>query len=396
MMPLMAAGMAPALSSGLRLGPWLWGARADSVAFVGSTCLALLIALAGHRLGVTGVSDWMWLVLILGVDVAHVHATWFRTYFDRSELERHPLRYLGLPLLLYAVGVLAYHGSPLLFWRVLVYMAVFHFVRQQAGWVNLYRSRAGNAGSLDRWIDQAAIYSATLYPLLEWHVRPAERAFAWFMAGDFVALPLGAFAPAASVVWGLSLLVFFAKELVRAVWQRELALGKILVVASTAVSWYVGIVAMNSDFVFTATNVLPHGVPYAFLLFHYVRQRSRQGPSGLVSHVAAGGVGAFAAALLMLAFVEELLWDRLVDHDRAWMFGSGTELEPALLGWLVPLLALPQATHYVLDGLLWRRSEARVRPAQRAAVGFVDVDTLHAQTPPAVALKLSPEREIAR
>jgi hypothetical protein len=23
--------------------------------------------------------------------------------------------------------------------------------------------------------------------------------------------------------------------------------------------------------------------------------------------------------------------------------------------WLVPLLALPQATHYVLDGFIWRR-----------------------------------------
>jgi hypothetical protein len=29
--------------------------------------------------------------------------------------------------------------------------------------------------------------------------------------------------------------------------------------------------------------------------------------------------------------------------------------EPALLMWLVPLLALPQSTHYVLDGFIWRR-----------------------------------------
>jgi hypothetical protein len=216
------------------------------------------------------------------------------------------------------------------------------------------------------------------------------------MAGDFVALPLGAIAPAGSVVWGASLLAFFGKELLRAARQRELALGKILVVASTAVSWYVGIVVMNSDFVFTATNVLPHGVPYAFLLFHYVRERSRQRPSGLVSPVAAGGVGAFVAALLTLAFLEELLWDRLVDHDRAWVFGSGSELDPALLGWLVPVLALPQATHYVLDGLLWRGSEARVRPAQRAAVGFVDAARLHGLVPPAAGLELNPEREIAR
>jgi hypothetical protein len=36
----------------------------------------------------------------------------------------------------------------------------------------------------------------------------------------------------------------------------------------------------------------------------------------------------------------------------------------------VPLLALPQGVHYVLDGMLWRRADTRARPAQRAALGF--------------------------
>ena len=37
---------------------------------------------------------------------------------------------------------------------------------------------------------------------------------------------------------------------------------------------------------------------------------------------------------------------------------------------VVPLLALPQAVHYVLDGVLWRRDDTRTRPAQRRALGF--------------------------
>jgi len=36
----------------------------------------------------------------------------------------------------------------------------------------------------------------------------------------------------------------------------------------------------------------------------------------------------------------------------------------------VPLLALPQITHYLLDGLLWRRGETARLPAQRRALGF--------------------------
>jgi hypothetical protein len=41
-----------------------------------------------------------------------------------------------------------------------------------------------------------------------------------------------------------------------------------------------------------------------------------------------------------------------------------------VLALLVPLLALPQATHYVLDGMLWRRGDTRRLPAQRRALGF--------------------------
>jgi hypothetical protein len=49
-----------------------------------------------------------------------------------------------------------------------------------------------------------------------------------------------------------------------------------------------------------------------------------------------------------------MLWDRTVWQDREWLFGQGWDV-----GWLkmliVPALALPQITHYVLDGFIWRR-----------------------------------------
>ena len=41
------------------------------------------------------------------------------------------------------------------------------------------------------------------------------------------------------------------------------------------------------------------------------------------------------------------------------------------LALVVPLLTVPQGTHYVLDGLIWRRGDTRTRPSQRAALGFL-------------------------
>ena len=62
----------------------------------------------------------------------------------------------------------------------------------------------------------------------------------------------------------------------------------------------------------------------------------------------------FLATLWLIAYVEELLWDRGVWHEREWLFGVAWDTGTLKI-LLVPLLALPQLTHYVLDGFIWRR-----------------------------------------
>jgi hypothetical protein len=358
----------------LSCGPWLFGARVDLALFAGSAVLALALVALGHA---TGISDapfpeWGWIAFILAVDVAHVHATWFRTYFDGDELRRHPLRYALIPLAAWAAGVTLYGFGPMLFWRVLAYLALFHFVRQQVGWVAVYRARAGQRNVVDRLIDDACIYAATGYPVLVWHARLDETRFAWFVRGDFVDISaIAARAlPFARAAWLFALVLFAARQLQLFRRERVVMAGKLCVVVATAAAWYVGIVATNSDFDFTVTNVIVHGVPYFGLLWAYGLERKREQPRAFGARVVAGGVGAFVVVAFGLALAEEFLWDRLVWQERAWLFGEGSALPASVLAFVVPLLAVPQATHYVLDGLLWRRRATRERPAQRRALGF--------------------------
>jgi hypothetical protein len=147
---------------------------------------------------------------------------------------------------------------------------------------------------------------------------------------------------------------------------RQFNPGKDIVLATTAVCWYVGIVALNSDYAFTVTNVIIHGVPYLALVYWYRhRQRSSAAPArrGLLRDLLT-----FLAVLWVIAFVEELFWDRSVWHQRDWIFGDWLFGD----GWqwlLVPLLALPQLTHYVLDGFIWkRRSNPRFTLVPTASV----------------------------
>lgn len=336
-------------------GAWLFGRGTDLLVFGGSAALSLLALAFGAATGLLhgDAPDWVWLSMILAVDVAHVWSTSFRVYLDGTEVRRRPLLYLGVPVLCYAVGVTIHALGPDLFWRVLAYVAVFHFVRQQYGWVMLYRKRGGETGALDRWLDTLTIYAATVYPLLWWHANLPRR-FVWFVQNDFVH---GLAAPVAAVLqpvyWGL-LVAFCARQAWLVARGRSPSWGKVLVVLTTWACWWAGIMAFDSDYAFTVTNVLIHGIPYLALTYRYGRARAAQAPSTLVGRLLRGGVVAFVAFVLLAAFVEEALWDRWVWHDRTWLFGRGTDVSALVLTLLVPLLALPQAVHYALDGWIWR------------------------------------------
>ena len=66
----------------------------------------------------------------------------------------------------------------------------------------------------------------------------------------------------------------------------------------------------------------------------------------------------FVLTLVALAFIEEGLWDGLVWREHSDFFALFQGLpaihQHALLAALVPLLTVPQATHYVLDGFIWK------------------------------------------
>ncbi len=352
--------------------PWLFGRATDLWVFGASALVGLVFAGLAPVLAPGGeVPTWAWLVFVLAIDVAHVWATVFRTYLDREELRRRTALYTLLPVGCYALGVALYLDGPLTFWRVLAYVAVFHFVRQQAGWVAVYRARAAETGAVDRWLDTAVIYLATGWPLLYWHAHLPRR-FSWFVAGDF--LDGARLAPlVAPVGWlyATCLATYCLRALLRAASGATPNLGKHLVVAATALAWFVGIVANDDDFVFTATNVTIHGVPYFALLWAYTKARAEERPGTLLARVAGLGVGAFMATLLALALLEELAWDRFVWDDRPelfGLFGDAPRLGATARAFVVPLFALPQAVHYALDGLLWRRSDTG--KAQARALGF--------------------------
>ncbi|MBX7170260.1 MAG: hypothetical protein K1X72_04830 [Pyrinomonadaceae bacterium] len=332
---------------------WLFSPAIDLSVFLGSALAAIILLIVGSSAGFLEEDspDWTWITAVLMIDVAHVWATSFRVYFDIEEFKRRIWLYTLAPISGYLIGVALYSESALTFWRVLAYIAVFHFVRQQYGWVNLYRAKAKENSSLTWWIDAVTIYLASIYPLAFWMTR-LPRNFEWFVQNDFIDIP-NFIEQILFPIYVLSLLTYFAKSVYLYFTEGFLNVGKDIVVATTAICWYVGIVYFNSDYAFTVTNVIIHGVPYFAIVYFYAKAR-RETASSFYRFLSANWL-IFLATLWFLAYIEEFFWHRGIWHERLWLFGSEWEWSKNLKTLLVPLLALPQFTHYVLDGFVWRR-----------------------------------------
>jgi len=331
---------------------WLFSRNIDLSVFLGSAVVSLLLLALGWRLGLLNEEspDWTWITAVLLIDVAHVWSTTFRVYFDFDEVKRRFWLYLLVPVAGYAVGVALYSEGELVFWKALAIVAVFHFVRQQYGWVALYRRKLKETDKITWWIDAVAVYLATVYPLAFWMTR-LPRNFEWFVKDDFFALPV-LVEQVLFPIYVAALALYFGKSAYQYFTTGFLNIGKDIVVATTAICWYMGIVFFNSDYAFTVTNVIIHGVPYFALI--YVYARARRESTGPVYRTLAHNWLIFLATLWALAYVEELFWHRGVWHEKSWLFGADWDWA-RLKVFLVPLLAVPQITHYVLDGFLWRR-----------------------------------------
>ena len=318
----------------------------DSLLLTGVGIWATVIAfILNSRFDMSAWSDWYWLLLVVSVDVSHVYSSMYRTYFSADGRREYRTLLIWVPLICFAVAFALGLMGPQIFWRVLVYVAVYHFIKQQVGFVRLYRAA--------RWTaDEAMVWVSTLGSILIWHMTP-EKTIRWFTKNDFVSVLsdrsdlrnlLKALLPLLFVAYLLRKLFEFFRR------KDGFEFQAFILTAATFVSWYGGIVLSDSDFIFTFTNVLTHGVPYMALVWHTQKEQD-----SVFAHV-----GVFFFILLIIGFVEEGFWDALIWREHPQFFdafyGIGPALAPYAVAAALALLILPQLTHYVLDGFIWKSS----------------------------------------
>eukprot|EP01065_Artemidia_motanka_P012761 TRINITY_DN17047_c0_g1_i1.p1 TRINITY_DN17047_c0_g1~~TRINITY_DN17047_c0_g1_i1.p1 ORF type:complete len:374 (+),score=27.53 TRINITY_DN17047_c0_g1_i1:58-1179(+) len=298
---------------------------------------------------------WVYLPVIVGLDVGHTWATYVRGYMDSAQRGRHSLEYLVLPPVLAVVMMVGGWLDAAVTWNITGYLAIAQCFRQHWGLVSLYRRKTAEPS--DAGIDFWTLAAGLVCPVALWHAD-VHRSMDWFMLDVplLVQLP-GWTEPLAILIWSVTGLVYVARQAVLYA-NGHVNFFKCLCMANAWLSWGVGILIPHRVLAILFL-VLPHAIPsyVVALLSCRARWRSRK-PAG------AGGQFAkwlttrwwtFVGFLVAVAVVEEILWEVFV--WREWTHDMFT-LDFNTLGHQVSLalLGLPQTVHYCLELLLWDKT----------------------------------------
>ncbi|WP_291151199.1 hypothetical protein [Flavobacterium sp. UBA7680] len=333
--------------------PWIHKAKTDLLFIIGPSffVLAIIFIFQDYITAIENdYSFYTWLFLIVFIDVAHVYATLFKTYFVKEEFQKDKKRLILLPVICFSIGLILFSFGSLVFWSFLAYVAVFHFIRQQYGFMRLYaRKEAKTRFSVI--IDNMAIYASTVYPMLFWFFS-SERKFNWFIENEFFRFENKAILPILFWVYIAILSVYVIRTTLVSVKNKFFNVPKNCIILGTALSWYFGIVYFNDDLIFTLLNVVSHGIPYMALVYFKGVENSQNKKSGVFSFIKNyNAIFIYLAILLIIAFTEEFFWEFFVWNENI----SISTID--FSGWqflLVPLLSVPQFTHYLLDGFIWK------------------------------------------
>jgi hypothetical protein len=345
--------------------PWIAEKKFDLIFFILpsfiSVAMAFFIALYFPQTNKVSLGSWIGLILV--IDVGHVYSSLYKTYFHPVAAKKmHTLLFL-IPILSFIVSVGLYFLSDIYFWRAIAYLAVFHFIRQQYGFFKIYSREEKNKKNFE-WLEKNIIYIVTLYPIIYWHTH-LPRKFNWFIENDFFSnVPL-LINHIAFGVYIVGIVMYVLKEILIYQHNSDFNLPKNLFFLGTTASWYVGIILFNNDLIFTLTNVVSHGVPYFAMIWW-------SGATELASDARLQKTRMrfiflkryffiFFGILFLLSFIEEGLWDGFVWREHLNFFTPFSKLPEHLSDttfiFLIPLLALPQLTHYILDGFIWKKKD---------------------------------------
>jgi len=342
---------------------WIFSKKFDLTIFLTPLAVAALSPLCLLLEPFEQMPFWAFILFMVSFDVAHVWTTLYRTYMDKEELARRKWLYLApIPIFLAASFRIHYY-SPVLFWTLLAYVAIYHFIKQNYGFLTLYKYKMGETSTFDYYLDKTALWMGALGPVLWWHASP-HRQFDWFNAEEQFIFHLDpAFHGDILMVYFTVLGLYIARQFYARHMGQPFNPGKQIIMGAHYLTWAVGIGFTQNPIISAAFLNLFHGIPFMAIVWYYCNRKwSEKGrPASMIRYLSHKKRWlTFYLVVLVLAISEEALWDGLVWQTYIPDFFNLAvqETAPVPLSMWVAVLSLPQIMHYFLDGFIWRLNKS--------------------------------------
>lgn len=315
----------------------VFGAGLDVVSFLAIPVAVAVLLTAAFGPAPTAVAS---AILFVFFDYFHVYTGIGTALVFPGQLKGREIFYFGFPVLCFAIYSGLFALSPDVFALVYAYASIFHFSRQQIGWMRVTGKRGASFAPWESTLNDLAIYTST-FGFVAYRVfdRPGAT---WFVQGD---LGFASFLPS-SLILALVLTVnaaYLLWQIHVAIEHRTVNVSKNVVWFSTFLAWGVSFALFKSVTVAAiALIVVHHAAPFIVLSFFYVRHRRQEGRR---SYFGSFAFFAVVGAALFFSSVENAV---LADWEPLRYFSS--------LRFLEPFLATVATYHYAIDSFFWRQS----------------------------------------
>ena len=296
--------------------------------------LILLLMFSPHE------RAWGLLALIgyVFIDSGHAYVTALRTYFQKNILLSNP-RFILVPTLCFLVFFLwAYFGQPYL-WSFVIYATFYHNTRQHYGILKWYEK-------LNSPIPKSSffLYFFTVMPFIGFHFKDFKYSGIYHL-GEFFFYPQ-------PILFSLFLtlnsigLLWFLWTYAQKIWQNAPEKPAVFAILFPALINFTCFYLGNSLDQVLLPMVAVHGIAYYFLTAKVLKTNEAKS-----RHF---GIYMLVIVLVSCGF-------GFMEYFTSANFAEVTSPEHYKgrlnMSLIISLIVVPSITHYILDGMIWRKTD---------------------------------------
>lgn len=245
----------------------VFGRKEDLIIFVGPLLLAIPYGIACYYFSLHYPVQLFHIGWMIILDTPHVYAGLAMMSVTQASRSLRSKMIVTMIIVAAIFTALSLGGNSKMAGTIFVHLSAWHFIRQSQTWQMIALKRRDDVTKNEYWINLFAINAVTWGPLI--YSLSQRPAFGWYSLGDMILLPVFLqYITLPMTILGILLYIVYYLRNKKLSWNST----QHLIFMSITIAW--GLARFFPSTYWSASLiVLPHGIPYLYLLFRYTNNK---------------------------------------------------------------------------------------------------------------------------